>query len=100
MADRLSVQLGAATYRVPRLNLGEMRELHKVNAEFLAKPEATSLDLFEYGIAVARLVFGRAEPAIADFDRLECAPGELRAANEAVLQFSGLKPGKAPASEA
>lgn len=83
------LRLGGVTYRAPRLNMGQWRLL---NARFVAFGKIADPDevaMFEHGVELAKIVLSRLEPPIEDFDALECAPAELRAATTAVLEFSG-----------
>ena len=89
--DAVTVRLGAKTYAVPRLTLGQIRRLVRLWDEFGKIAAPTAEHMFDHGVANAALVLELAVPEIADFGELECSPQELRAASQAVLEFSGMK---------
>jgi hypothetical protein len=91
-ADHCAVRLGALSFSVPRLTLGAIRKLMRLQAEFAKIERPDSDAMFDHGLAVAALVFERAEPKLPDLEQIECSPQELRAAQNVVLEFSGLAP--------
>lgn len=94
----VEVTLGGEPYQVPRLTYGQWERLRALFDEL---PEGGPPDrraAFEHGLAVAAILFERAEPEIEIGEDTECTPAELQAAQAAILAFSGLSQGKATAT--
>ncbi len=94
MADK-SINLGGATYSVPRLNIGQYEQLDE-----LWKSGIKDVELAR---KMAEIIFSRADPKIDDVKALECTPVELQRASTEIMKFSGLSleqnSGEAPAAE-
>lgn len=94
--ERIRVQLGEIEYSVPRLNLGQQRRLLALSSRAADKDDIDAL--VSRGLDIAKVIFERAEPTIADLEQIECSLAELRTATTAVQEFSGMmatEPGKA-----
>lgn len=96
--ETISITLGGTTYKVPHLNLGQLQRFVRLSDAFTKRPDKDEVALFDHNFEVSRLVLERADPPISELEALECRLADLRAATDAVLEFSGLKvfvPGEA-----
>ena len=94
----ITIVLGGASYVVEPLNLGEIEDLGDV----LLKARATDGRIFESGIAVIVQALKKKNPEVTGgmLRSSFIMPAEIRAAQNAILQLSGLAPAgeeKAPA---
>jgi hypothetical protein len=95
MASMIEITLGGNTYRVPKLNFGEIEELASAAADRRIKP-------FQW----LRTALRRADPPLSDADinGIEAGATEINLALEAVMRHSGVeikRPGEAkPMAEA
>ena len=94
----VEVQLGVDVYRVPRLTYGQWERMRALVEDLPEGGLADRRAALEHGLAIARLLFERAEPAIEIGEDTECTPAQLQEAQKAILAFSGFAAGKATAT--
>ncbi len=81
MPDTIKVSLGGTDYVVPKLNIGQLREITKL---FAAAKDDISFEI----VAVA---LRRAEPKVADINEVVADIDDVGKAVQDVLVFSGFK---------
>jgi hypothetical protein len=81
MSHKLKVSLGGTEYDVPKLNIGQLRQVTKI---FSGPVEDVSFDILKVALA-------RAEPKVTDVDQLEADVGEIGKAVSDILVHAGLK---------
>ena len=89
--ETINVTLGGTVYKVPHLTLGQLQRFIRLSDAFIKRPDKDDVALFDHNFEVSRLVLERADPPIPELAALECRFADLRAATDAILEFSGLK---------
>ena len=94
----VAVRLGARTFRVPALNVGQWFRLQSAFDAFAGAESKDAAETFAHGLTIARILFERAEPSVEIDENLECTPAQLQAAQTAIFEFSRFTQGKAAAA--
>lgn len=84
MADPIDITLGGTAYKVPPLNIGQIRKIANV---------VSKVDGAEAGFQILEIAVSRAEPKVENLDAIEGATlDEITAAAQKIMAASGFRP--------
>jgi hypothetical protein len=82
MSKTIVVKLGDTEYSVPKLNIGQLREVQKI----ILNDDRTVV-----GFAILGVALRRADPKVEDIDTVEADVDDISKAVSEILIFAGLK---------
>ncbi len=81
------IKLGDTEYRVPQLNMGQLRRISRS----LSKAAREEMETSDVAYDVVQIAMERADPRVLDFDQLTPSFLDVGPASNAILAMSGFK---------